>query len=164
MGVFCTITALTPFLKDVEITDLTTTLDEAVLEAETQIRSALAPRYDVGSAYFQTSTSTPPQIATICKQLALGHVHEALSRGGKEAFQRADRYKKRGEELLKALVDRTSDLVDSSGDLIEERTDAYMVESNTTDYKTTFDEADPVTWGPDNNKLDDIANERDAAD
>ena len=162
MGVFCTITALTPFLTDITVTDMTATLNEAVAEAEDQIRTALAPRYDVSSDYFQTSTSTPPVISTICKQLALGHVHETLSRGGKDAFQRADRYKKRGEELLKKIVDREADVVDSSGNVLTERTDAYMVESSTQDYHSTFDEGDPIQWGPDPDKLDDIADERDA--
>jgi len=162
MGKFCTITALTPFLTDLTVTDMTATLDEAVAEAEDQIRTALAPRYDVSSDYFQTSTSTPPIISTICKQLALGHVHEALSRGGKDAFVRADRYKKRGEEMLKKIVDREADVVDQSGDILGERTDAYMVDSNTKDYHDTFDEGSPLEWGPDHDKLDDISDERDA--
>jgi len=100
-------------------------------------------------------------VQSICKWLALGYLHEATSRGSKEAYARADRYIKKAQQNITDIIDGKAALVDSSGDLIETDSEEGQVYCNTTDYSPTFNEDSSVNWGPDQDKLDDIDSERD---
>lgn len=88
-------------------------------------------------------------------------MHEATSRGSKDAYARADRYLKKAQTNLDQLLDGTAALVDSSGDIVETESNENPVYCNTTDYAPTFNEDDPKNWAVDGDKLDDIDDERD---
>lgn len=157
MGTFCTTTSLAIIMVDTTFDTATTSLaDESILNAENKVREILSKRYDVSSAEFQTSTSTPPVVSTITKWLAAGYMYENLSRGGKDAFKRADRYINKAMHNLEQIVDGKSNVVDSTGSALVEDTSAYQVLSSTVDYHDTFDEGTSLNWGPDGDKLDDI--------
>lgn len=119
----------------------------------------MAVKYDPSD--WTTNALTPPAIQVICKWLALGYLYEATARGSKEAYARADRYIKKAEKNLEDILNGDAALVDSSGALIETDSDEMPVHCNTTDYSPTFNEDSSVNWGPDQDKLDDIDDERD---
>jgi hypothetical protein len=137
-------------------------LQACIDDAEAKVREMLSKRYDVSASYFQTTTSVAPALVPITRWLAAGYAYMHFSRGGKDAFKRSEAYEKKAMDNLKLLMDRSVDLVDSSGAVIAERTDAFQVLSNTDDYTETFAEDDPLHWGVDSDKLDDIEDARES--
>lgn len=161
MGTFCTTTSLETIMYDTSFNTATTALaSECITNAENKIREKLSKRYDVASAAFQTSTSTPPVVQTICKWLSVGYMYEDLSRGGKDGYSRADRYIKKAMGNLDEILNYKANIVDSSGDLITESTESIPIYSNTNDYHETFNEDSPLNWSIDPDKVEDIDNER----
>jgi hypothetical protein len=157
MGTFCTTTSLAILMVDTNFDTATTSLaTDSIIDAENKIREILSKRYDVSSDEFQTSTSTPPVVQTLCKWLTAGYMYEDLSRGGNDAFNRADRYIDKAMSNLNSIADGTTNVVDSLGSELIEDTSAYQVLSNTSDYNDTFDEGDPLNWEVDPTKLSDI--------
>lgn len=162
MGTFCTTTSLETYWVGSSFDGLTALASTCITDAEDEIRKRLSRRFDVSSDYFQTSTSTPPAIENICKWYALGLLFEATSRGGKDAYSRADRYLKKAESNITELLEYKAQLVDSSGDVVSDASDQMQVLSNTSTYSSTFNEDDELSWGVDSDKLDDIETERDS--
>lgn len=114
MGTFCTTTSLDTIMVGTTFDTATTSLaTECIANAENKIREILAKRYDVSSAEFQTSTSTPPVVQTICKWLSVGYMYEDLSRGSPQGFQRADRYIQKAMDNLQMIIGYEADIVDS---------------------------------------------------
>lgn len=130
-----------------------------ITDAEAEVDKFLSKRYDLSTAYFQTSTSTPPAIRMITETLALGYTYENMARGSKEAYMRSDRLIKRATDNLQSIMDGDMQLFDSAGNLIDE-TDVNWQIKNSTDYTPTFAEDDPKNWKVDPDKLDDISDER----
>jgi phage gp36-like protein len=160
-----TIAQLQTIMIDTSLSASTVTSDLAqacIDDAEGEIKSALSNRYDVSSVYFNTSTSIPPVIRKICRWIAAGHAYTHLSRGGKDALKRAEHYLKMGGDALTAIIDRTVDLTDTLGSTIPEADGSFSINSNTKDYSHTFNEDDPRLWAVDQDKLDDIDDERKA--
>jgi hypothetical protein len=83
-----------------------------------------------------------------------------MARGSDESYKRADRYIERVMENVKSLLDGEAQLTDSSGNLVTEIDGDWAVHCNTTDYSPTFNEDEPTLWTPDQDKLDDIEDER----
>lgn len=159
MGTFLTITSLETIMFDTTFDTATTALaNECVGNAENKIREILANRYDVSADAFQTTTSTPPVISTICKWLSVGYMYEDLSRGSKDAYARADRYIKKAMDNLTMIQDYKADVLDSTGSALVSA--GFSLQCNTTDYHDTFDEGPETAWGPDSDKLDDISDAR----
>lgn len=142
-------------------TGLTDTANECITQAEDEIRKKLARRYDVSSNYFQTSTSAPPALINIAKWLATGFTYEANARGGKDAFDRADRFIKKAMDNLNELAEGMCNLYDSTGSIIAERGGFNFITSTSSNYSNTFNEDDPLNWSVDSDKLEDISSERD---
>jgi len=140
-------------------TFITTTSLEIIMVDTSEI---LSKRYDVASAAFQTSTSTPPVVSTLCKWLSAGYMYENLSRGGKDAFKRADRYINKAMGNMGDIVNYKANIVDSTGSAITEGAQSIPLYSNTNEYHDTFAEDDPLCWNIDSNKLDDIEDDRDS--
>lgn len=162
MGTFCTTTSLETLMVDTTFDTATTSLaNKCITNAENKIRERLSKRYDTSADSFQTSTSIPPVVTTLCEWLATGYMYENLSRGGKGAFNRADRYIKKAMDNMKDIIDYKANIVDSSGDLVSESTESIPLYSNTKDYYDTFDEDSPLNWSVDPDKLDDIETGRD---
>jgi hypothetical protein len=141
-------------------TATTSLATECITNAENKIREILSKRYDVSSAAFQTSTSTPPVVQTLCKWLATGYMYENLSRGGKDAFTRADRYIKKAMDNMSDIVAYKANIIDSTGSVLTESTESMPMYSNTDDYSETFNEDSPLDWAVDSDKLDDISTDR----
>lgn len=160
MGIFCTTTSLeTQWGTGNSFSGLTALASDCITDAENEVKKRLAVKYDVGE--WTTSAATPPMVQTITKWLAVGYLYEATARGSKEAFARADRYIKRGQQNLDEILAGKAELTDSSGDVVEVDAEAKPVLGNTTDYHPTFNEDSPLNWRPDSDKLDDIDDERD---
>lgn len=161
MGTFATTTALQTKMIGTNFDTATSALASACIEdAENEIRKQLADQYDTSADYFQTSTSTPPMVRTLCENLAVGYMYECMARGGKESYQRSDRLLTRCMENLKALADGTLQLVDTLGAQIVPENTKWQVQSSTTDYAPTFGEDNPKRWKVDSDKLEDIADAR----
>lgn len=162
MGTFCTTTSLDTIMVDTTFDTATTALaDECILNAENKIREIMSKRYDVGADAFQTSTATPPVVQTWCKWLSTGYMYEDLSRGGKDAFTRADRYIKKAMDNMAQVIAYKANVVNSLGSLLTDSTESLPMYSNSNDYHDTFNEDSPLCWNVDGDKLDDIEDERD---
>jgi hypothetical protein len=162
MGTFCTTTALDILMPGTTFNTATTSIaDKCITHAENHIRKVLSKRYDVSGAAFQTSTSTPPMVTTICEELAMGHMYMYVGRGTAGDITRAKALMDHAKECLTAIVEDDADLVDSVGDTLAEKTNRNKIISNTVDYIDTFGEDNPLNWESDEDKLDDIADDRD---
>ena len=139
----------------------TTNLASAcIYDAETEIKKHLCKRYDFTAAPFLTTTTYPPMIVTLAQTLALGYMYENMARGSKEGYARADRYIDRVMENIEALKNGDAQLTDINNDLVPEIDGDWKIVT-TEAYSPTFNEDDPSDWRVDNNKLEDISDERD---
>lgn len=162
MGTMATTTSLQTLMVGTDFNTATTSLAVAcITQAENEIRKVLSKRYDVTSDYFQTTTSIPPMVTTLCEWLAVGYMHENLSRGGKESYVRADRYIEKAMENMKMILDYKSNLLDSAGSLIAEASGSFKIRSGTKDYAETFGEDDDLNWKISGDKLEDLSDDRD---
>lgn len=140
-------------------TATTSLATQCLTDAQNEINKHLASRYDISASPFNTTTSYPPQYTTMIEMLAIGYMYEHLSRGGKDAYNRADRYIDKVMANLEQLKDGDAILVDSNGDTVTEAEGDWAV-YGTTAYSKTFNEDDPDNWAVDQDKLDDIESER----
>lgn len=162
MGLFATTSSLQTKMVGTVFDTATTNLASAcIYDAESEIKKQLSKRYDFAASPFLTTTTIPPIVTYMTETLALGYMYENMARGSKEGHQRADRYIKRVMDNLTSLQDGDVQLMDSSGSLITEITGDWIVRGTNSSYSPTFNEDDPTSWAVDQDKLDDIADERD---
>lgn len=163
MGNYATTTSLAIRMINVSFDTATTALaTEMINDAEAEINKWLSRRYDIGSAYFQTTTSIPPVVRMLCMRLSEGYMWKAMSRGGKESLERGDGMIKPVMDNLKAIAEYEAELLDTAGSLIVDMSNtSCRVLSNTKDYSNTFNEDPALNWNISGTKLDDIADERD---
>ena len=154
-------------ILDIQARMIGTTFDTATTNlvtinmevAESEINKYLSKRYDVSS--WDTFTSAPPMVQTLCQWLTIGYSYEDNARGGKDAFTRAERYISRAMKNLIDLRDYKAELVDIDGEVVPDKSNtAYRVLSNTADYSNTMNEDNYLNWKVDRTKLSDIKNER----
>jgi len=88
-------------------------------------------------------------------------MYENLSRGGVEAFDRADRFLKKAIDNMDEIIGYKANLSDTLGAAISEGSESLPMHSNTKDYDDTFAEDDPLSWNVDPSKIDDISSDRD---
>lgn len=163
MGTLATTTSLDTLMVDTSFDTATTSLaSKCITNAENKVRERLSKRYDTSSDQFQTSTSVPPVVTTLTEWLSMGYMYENLSRGGNDAFKRADRYIQKAMDNIDDILAYKANIVDSSGDLLAESVESMPTYSNSDDYHDTFGEDDPLDWAVDSDKIDDIASERDS--
>jgi hypothetical protein len=161
MGLYATTTGLSTRMVGLDFNTATTLLATDCIEsAEGEIKKILSRRFDITSVYFNTTTSIPPMVREIAKWLSMGYVYEDLSRGGKESYQRADRYISRAMDNLYALADGTQNLFDTSGSLIANKASSQQILSTSDGYADTFGEDNENSWEVDTDKTDDIADDR----
>ena len=162
MGTFCTVTSLDTIITDLTIagTDFSSLADKCIQQSENKIRELLSRRYDMSAAEFQTSTSTPPAITTICEWLSASYFHAYLSRGSKAGMDRAKFYKDMAYDNLDRIIAGQVDVVNSAGSALTEQ--GWAMTSTTKDYIDTFDEGSPISWGPDIDKLESIEDDRES--
>lgn len=162
MGTFATTTSLDTLMVDTTFDTATSALaTQCITQAENKIREKMSERYDTSADAWQTSTSTPPVVTTWCEWLSMGYMYESLSRGGKEAFKRADRFIDKAMNNMDHVLDFEANVVNTLGSAITDAATTFQVLSNTEDYHATFDEDDPTSWNVDPDKLDDIEDGRD---
>jgi hypothetical protein len=139
---------------------LTTALSSKLItHSENEINKYLSKRYDV--SLWNTSTSIPPLVTSLCETLTEGYMYQRMSRGGKEAMSRGDILIKQAIENLTLLANYKMDLLTPTGSVLGDMSNtAYKVLSNTSDYSSTFGEDDELNWKVDSNKLQDIYDSR----
>lgn len=161
MGIYCTSTSLQTLMIATSFDTVTTSLcTKLITHSENEINKYLSKRYDIGS-FNNTSTSVPPIVTSICETLTEGYMHQRMSRGGKESMQRGKELIKQALDNLELISNYKLDLVDSSGDRINDiSTGAFLIKSTTENYSNTFNEDDQLDWVIDSDKLLDIESER----
>lgn len=133
---------------------------DCLTDATNKVRQGLSKRYDFTTATFETTTTFPPLVTSMVNTFAIGMMIENMSRGSKEGLARADRYFKRANADLLLIQNGDAELIDPSGNVIDQVSTDWKVESNTSGYSNTFNEDNPKHWRPDSTKLDDIDSER----
>lgn len=167
MGLYSTFTSLQTLMVGMDLTttsNLGSVASVVIDRAERRINSVLARRYDLSSAYFQTTTSIPPQVREWSTMLAQGYLWKESSRAGagKEALARGESLCKEVMADLKLLANYELELVNSVGAVIVDMSDtSYRVLCNTTSFTPTFDEGDEQSWVADPDKLEEIAAAKD---
>lgn len=131
-------------------------------DAENEVDKYLSRRYDIASATFQTTTSIPPIVRSMSTRLAEAYMWKSMSRGSKESLSRGKDLEKSVLDNLKLIADYKADLLLTDGSLVVDMSNtSARVLSNTRSYSTTFNEDDSLSWQVDEDKLTDIASERD---
>lgn len=137
----------------------TSLVSKMITKAENEINKYLSKRYDVGA--FNTTTSIPPLVTSLCDDLAAGYSYLYMGRGGKDSMDRGNGFIKPAIDNLKMISEYKANLIDSSGDVINDMSNTgYQVKSTTSDYSNTFNEDDQINWVVDDDKLDAIDTER----
>lgn len=160
MGLYATTTGIETMAVGIQFTGLTTVASECITQAENEINKKLSRRYDIGSSYFQTTTSIPPMVRDMALRLGLGYFYEATARGGKESYTRADRYINGVMANLDDILAMKVDLVNSLGAALTTISTYMGMTSTSSGYSSTFDEDDPLDWAVNSTKLDDINSDR----
>lgn len=160
MGTYATTTSLQVLMIGTTFDTLTTALSSKLItHSENEINKYLSKRYDV--SLWNTSTSIPPLVTSLCETLTEGYMYQRMSRGGKEAMSRGDILIKQAIENLTLLANYKMDLLTPTGSVLGDMSNtAYKVLSNTSDYSSTFGEDDELNWKVDSNKLQDIYDSR----
>lgn len=162
MGLYATTTSLEILMIGTVFDTATTSLgNKLITHAENEVNKYLSKRYDI-SSFNVTSTSVPPIVTSISETLATGYMYKYMSRGGKDALERAKFFIDQAMDNLKLIAEYKLDLVDSNGDVIaDSENSSYSVKSTTSDYSNTFNEDSQLDWEVDPLKLDNIKSERD---
>lgn len=164
MGTYATTTSLDIVMVGVSFDTVTAALASKLIDqAQAEIDGSLSRRYDLGSDYFQTSTSTPPQVRSWTERLSEGFMWQSLARGGagKESMARGKGLIDAVRLELKDMREYKSELLDTLGSVIVDMSQtAFRVLCNTTDYTPTFNEDDELSQRVDPDKLEAIRSER----
>jgi hypothetical protein len=134
---------------------------KVITHAENEINKYLSKRYDVTA--FNTSTSVPPLVTSLCETLSEGYMYQRMSRGSKESMARGKALIDQAILNLKDISEYKLDLLNTSGSVITDMSNtAFRLQSSTVDYSSTFNEDEETSWAVDQDKLDDLSDERDA--
>lgn len=161
MGVYVTTTSITPRMVGTKFDTATTALlSETLLDAEAEVNKYLSKRYDIATLI----ADPPPIVEAWVKNLTVGYMYQHMSRGGKDGMSRGKMYINQVLENLKRVAEYKSDLTTEAGAILSDLSNTgYAIRSTTTDYVPTANEDDQINWDVDQNKLDDIASDRDGA-
>lgn len=161
MGLYCTTTSLQTLLVGVEFDTATTALvSKLITHAENEVNKWISKRYDIGT-FNSTSTAVPPLVTSLTELLTEGYYYQRNARGGKEALAQAKALIDQATGNLKLISEYKLDLLDSDEDVIQDMSQtSYRVLSSTSGYNDTFTEDDPINWEVDDDKIDDIRDER----
>ena len=130
-----------------------------ITRSDNLINSKVAVRYDVSS----WTVTVPPMVQSLSEDIATYYTMRASFAGDSTAVNEwADRYKE-AIAMLDQIRDGDMDLVDSTGNLLDEVSDADpgSVSSTTMDYAPTFGEDDDLSMVIDTDKLDALDDDRD---
>jgi len=160
MGTYATTTTLDVLMPGVDFAGPTGSLASlCIRHSESLVNKYLSKRYDVSS--FQTATSVPPLVRDLTEQAAEGHMWLKLARGKEGTLKRGFGILSSVKGCLSSIAKYEMDLLDTAGSVITDLSNtSYRVLSNTDTYANTFNEDDPLNWGLDTDKLNDIDSER----
>lgn len=162
MGVYATTTSLATLMVGTTFDSATTALcSHLITHAENEINKYISKRYDVDT-FNNTSTSVPPILTSLCETLTEGYMYKRRARGGKDLTAYADGLIKGVIDNLIQLRDYKVDLLDSSGAPIADFSNTAYRVLTTEAYSSTFNEDAETSWAVDQDKLDDIADDRDS--
>lgn len=148
-------------MVDTSFDSVTTALaTKCITWAEVEVNKYLSKRYNLAN-YYTTTASVPTMITTWAEWLAVGYTYQGLSRGGVDAFGRADKYIKMAIENLEKVGSYKMDLIDNSGAVVSDFSNtAYRVLSTTDGFVETFAEDTSTSWSQDQDKQDAISDDR----
>jgi phage gp36-like protein len=158
---YCTVSQVRDVVSGVTSSEMSDTdIGYKIAYAESIINSYISWRYTI------PFTTVPPLITTICIDIAAYYVLRTLFT--RDSVNRNDFI----DDFILRHLDtktKTGTLYDIyNGDISLINSDGTtpsasisMINSNTEDYIPTFDVDDELNWTIDNNRLNDIANERD---
>lgn len=133
-------------------------IEQHIARADNVINGKIAIRYNIASF----SSSVPPMLKTISEDLTSFYSYRSFFSSDNQNFNEwTDKFKS-SMELLDDLRSGDLDLVDDSGNIIGEKetADVDKIESTTQDYQPFFDEDEPISWAVDDDKLDNIKDNR----
>ena len=159
MGSYATTTSLDTVMIGTTFDTATTSLcTKLITHAENEVNKYLSKRYDV-SAF--TTTSMPPLVTSLTETLTEGYMYQRMARGGKDGLAHGKALIDMALANLEKIANRDLDLLSSAGTPVSEfASSSYQILSSTTDYTPTFNEDSPLDWAVDQDKLDDIEDER----
>lgn len=159
MGTYVTTTSLETLLQGVTFNTATTSLATLCIEdAENEVNKFLSKRYSVP---FDTFTSTPPIIKSLCRRLACYYVLTSLfTQDSQNTEAWATEFYEKPMEELKDIRDGKVDILNTAGSALSEINTSYAIQSNTKDYHPTFDLDEDTNWEIDDDRLTDIRNEK----
>lgn len=158
MGTFCTTTALDTLMPGITFDTATTNLASKCVDwSENWIRAKLSRRYDVAALPFTVSTSTS-MLTALGEQMAMGYLYKQISRGSKESITRGNELIDGAQDTVMKISSYECELLGATNGtaVVSDRAGRVEIISSSTAYHTTFDEDDPLNWGPDSDKLSDI--------
>lgn len=164
MSIYSTTTSLALVMVGVDFsaTNMSTLGAKAIDQSEAEINKYISQRYDLTTAYFQTTTAVPPTVRMWAEQLSEGYMWRWMSRGSKEALARGQSMIDGVLKNLQGVADGKMNLYDTTGSAIPESgTSSFRVQCNTTGYTETFAEDGDMAQAVDTDKLNDISNSRD---
>ena len=138
-----------------------TLVNKCIDQSEAEVNKYVSKRYDI-SAFQNTTTAVPPLVRSLTEQLTTAFFYRYSDRGGEFPDTRPKEIRKEALENLKLISEYKMDLVNTAGSVIADMSNtAYRCLSSTDGYVDTFAEDDPTNWQVDQDKLDDIDDERD---
>jgi hypothetical protein len=135
-------------------------IEDHIARADNVINGKIAKRYDVSG--FDTTGSVPPMLITISEDISSFYTYRSLYSSDNQNYNEwMDKFDE-AMELLNEIRDGDIDIVNSTGSIIEERTSATQdkIISSTENYQTFFDIDEPTDWKFDDDRKDEVADER----
>lgn len=152
---YCTTTAMQTLLP--AATSFNTALaSKCITFSEQMINTKLGKRYDIST----WATVTPPIIIELCECIATAKYEQRIGRGSKDTSARTERDLEHCKEILDQLAANKLQIHDTAGSVIASANHPG-VKTNTDDYYPTFAEDNPLNWDIDEDKLEDIGDDRD---
>jgi phage gp36-like protein len=136
-------------------TTFDTVLSDNITRAESVVNASIARRYGL------PFTTVPPYIITIAEDLSAGYAYRSsFMRDSHNTSEWQEELVDKAMDMLKEIKDGDIDLVDTSGNIISERSTRTVITSNTEDYTLAFGLDTSTSWRVDPDRLSDIATDR----
>ena len=121
------------------------------------INGYCARRYAVPFGGGTSSGAIPPTIRDIAEQLgAYRTMRGYFSKDSVNDNAWVDKFKTDADSILKDIRDGKVDLFNTAGSVLAELNASSKVDSNTIDYKASFNEATSTSWEVDPSKLESL--------
>lgn len=155
MGKYTDATKLRKLYKDIDTTDINDNdIEFFIRQKENIIDLKLAQRYTL------PFSSTPPVIETVATECSfIGILDRYFTAETKSNNDWREIRATACNSILDALSDGSISLVNSAGEIIDQRTDIGGIQSNTSGYEPTFNRLDETLQQEDSDRLEDTYND-----